>query len=157
VTQKIEGLIDIVSQRMGCVVLSPDTGLLSRVLVVASGRFAHRQRLSETDGVVGSRDPVGNAKVSSGNTFELFRVDFSDSGGIQRDLARECARSSRCARKDRMRTWIFLCCAVVGVGLPAAFSAATDYMIGNFDAALSRFEADMRAGKAITGFQRAFQ
>jgi rhombotail lipoprotein len=32
----------------------------------------------------------------------------------------------------------------------AAFSAATDYMIGNLDAALSRFEADMRAGKAAT-------
>ena len=29
----------------------------------------------------------------------------------------------------------------------AAFSAATDYMIGDFDAALRRFEADIRAGK----------
>lgn len=29
----------------------------------------------------------------------------------------------------------------------AAFSAATDYMIGNFDAALSRFEADIRNGE----------
>jgi hypothetical protein len=32
----------------------------------------------------------------------------------------------------------------------AAFSAATDSVIGNFDAALSRFEADMRADKAVT-------
>ena len=49
--------------------------------------------------------------------MELFRCDFSGSGGIQRDLARVCARSSRGAREDRMRTWIFVCCAVVGVGV----------------------------------------
>ena len=33
----------------------------------------------------------------------------------------------------------------------AAFSTATDHMIANFDAALSRSEAAMRAGKAVTG------